>query len=214
MKQDEIFSKRRKLNLPLPQIGDHELDEIVKLGHTSENARAALVHGGNDSSHNLLTDYETSFQTIMGERSTASRTPRTPSAAQDSIQLELQIIKALQNNATPLLGGENALLQQGGTGFMGMTPQRATFATPNLLSMALTPKRGQEFSDTASNASSTMSKLRGGTPLRTPLRDEFGINQGALNYKTSSEQDIEDETDDVRQVKRPFTSVLLALGFA
>lgn len=69
------ISKRRKLDLPQAQVGDAELDEIVKIGHAGENARAmvadpdALQH--NDASDGLLGSYEA----LTHARN--ARTPRT-----------------------------------------------------------------------------------------------------------------------------------------
>ncbi len=56
--------------LPAAQVGDTELEEIVKIGQASENAKA-LVGGTDDPSEQLLGGYENL------ERAKMARTPRT-----------------------------------------------------------------------------------------------------------------------------------------
>lgn len=70
LKEAEAISKRRKLMLPPAQVGEAELDDIVKIGMAGENAKA-LVDGGSDASGRLLSDYEGL------ENAKMARTPRT-----------------------------------------------------------------------------------------------------------------------------------------
>lgn len=90
--------KRSKLVLPAPQISDAELDEVVKLGQASEDAKSFANEEGGASQH-LLADY--SMTPSLG--TPALRTPRTP-ANEDTILQEAQTIIALQNVQTPLKG--------------------------------------------------------------------------------------------------------------
>jgi pre-mRNA-splicing factor CDC5/CEF1 len=78
LKEAESMGRRRKLVLPTPQVGEAELEEIVKIGQAGENAKA-LVGGGSEASAKLLSDYEG----LDGAR--MARTPRTaPQRTHDS----------------------------------------------------------------------------------------------------------------------------------
>jgi pre-mRNA-splicing factor CDC5/CEF1 len=70
LKEAESMSKRRQLVLPAAQVGENELEEIVKIGQAGENAKA-LVAGGSDASGRLMSEYEGL------ERARLARTPRT-----------------------------------------------------------------------------------------------------------------------------------------
>jgi pre-mRNA-splicing factor CDC5/CEF1 len=70
LKEAESIGRRRKLMLPTVQVGEAELEEIVKIGLAGENTKA-LVEGTNDPSERLLSDYESLGNAKM------ARTPRT-----------------------------------------------------------------------------------------------------------------------------------------
>jgi pre-mRNA-splicing factor CDC5/CEF1 len=70
LKEAESIGRRRKLMLPTAQVGEAELEDIVKIGQAGENAKA-LVGGGSEASSKLLSDYETLDGAQM------ARTPRT-----------------------------------------------------------------------------------------------------------------------------------------
>jgi pre-mRNA-splicing factor CDC5/CEF1 len=70
LKEAESIGRRRKLVLPTAQVGEVELEDIVKIGQAGENAKA-LVYGGSDASGRLLSDYEGL------ETARMARTPRT-----------------------------------------------------------------------------------------------------------------------------------------
>ncbi|CAG8510021.1 15885_t:CDS:2 [Funneliformis mosseae] len=94
LKQAEQINKRRKLVLPSPQVGENELEEIVKIGFAGENVRAVVGETENVSS---LGDYTPSTsglplrtpRTLGGSMQTprtpatilSLRTPRTPASA-------------------------------------------------------------------------------------------------------------------------------------
>lgn len=91
--------KRSKLVLPAPQISDAELEEVVKLGQTSEEAKLLAVGNEEGASQHLLADYS-----VTPSLATPSlRTPHTP-ANEDTVLQEVQTIIALQNVQTPLKG--------------------------------------------------------------------------------------------------------------
>ena len=70
-KEAAQISKRRRLVLPGPQVGESELEEIVKIGQAGENARAMVDESGNEASQGLLGEYS-----ALGHAKDA-RTPRT-----------------------------------------------------------------------------------------------------------------------------------------
>jgi pre-mRNA-splicing factor CDC5/CEF1 len=70
LKEAESIGRRRKLLLPGAQVGEAELEDIVKIGQAGENAKA-LVGGGSDASGKLLSDYQGL------ENARMARTPRT-----------------------------------------------------------------------------------------------------------------------------------------
>ncbi|TFK42841.1 pre-mRNA splicing factor component-domain-containing protein [Crucibulum laeve] len=158
LKEAESIGRRRKLVLPTAQVGEVELEDIVKIGQAGENAKA-LVAGGSDASGRLLSDYEGL------ETARMARTPRT-APQQDTVMMEARNLRNMSSVQTPLLGDENTPLHVApgsGTGFESATPRHQVAFTPNPLA---TP-RGDE-SDSASVVSAT--------PLRTPMRDSLSIN--------------------------------------
>ncbi|RKP09426.1 pre-mRNA splicing factor component-domain-containing protein [Thamnocephalis sphaerospora] len=177
----ERIAKRKKLVLPSPQIGEGELEELVKLGLAGESAKDMVDVSEGAASRALLGSYS-SVNTGM-----PARTPRTP-AAENTILMEARNLRAMNSAQTPLLGEENAELQvaQGGTGYEGATPRRLPAATPNPL---LTPLRG-----------ATPRHAGGATPARTPFRDEMGINDG--DTTTMAEATPREEKQRLAEVRR------------
>ncbi|KAF5331050.1 hypothetical protein D9619_005704 [Psilocybe cf. subviscida] len=159
LKEAESIGRRRKLNLPTAQVGENELEDIVKIGQAGENAKS-LVAGGSDASGKLLSDYEGL------EAARMARTPRT-APQQDNVLMEARNLRNMTMAQTPLLGDENTPMHLGpggGSGFEGATPRHQVAYTPNPLA---TPREG--ITDTPSGGVSA-------TPLRTPLRDNLSIN--------------------------------------
>ncbi|KAI8072961.1 pre-mRNA splicing factor component-domain-containing protein [Gongronella butleri] len=158
--QDQI-AKRRKLVLPAPQVGEQELEEIVKSGFAGESAKN-LVHAADDdqqATSGLLGDY------AVTPSANATRTPRV-AQQKDTLLNEAMNLRALTATQTPLLGGDNVdLLGSQGTGFEGITPRSMAVATPNPMA---TPMRGGQGG--ASGAPGAQ------TPFKTPMRDHFNIN--------------------------------------
>ena len=70
LKEAESIGRRQKLVLPAAQVGEAELEDIVKIGQAGESAKA-LVSGGSEAAGRLLSDYEGL------ERARMARTPRT-----------------------------------------------------------------------------------------------------------------------------------------
>ncbi|KAL4073836.1 pre-mRNA splicing factor component-domain-containing protein [Scleroderma yunnanense] len=158
LKEADSIGRRRKLVLPNAQVGEAELEEIVKIGQTGENAKA-LVSGGSEATSKLLGEYEGL------ETAKMARTPRT-APQQDNVMAEARNLRNMTIAQTPLLGDENTPLHPSGdgTGFEGATPRHQVAFTPNPLATPL-------------HASTTDGKsMVGATPLRTPMRDNLSIN--------------------------------------
>jgi len=155
IREAEQSSKRRSLVLPAPQVGESEMEDIVKMGMTGERA----VRGaGNDND---------ATRGLVGSYSMASATPiRTPRAPQeeDRVANELHNIRALTNTQSALLGGEDAPLTElsGPPGTQGATPTPNPMATPF--------RQGNGIIATPVGAKP------GATPLLTP-RDNFNLNR-------------------------------------
>lgn len=72
LKEAEQIGTRRRLVLPGPQVGEAELEEIVKIGQAGERSRELVESGeGDEASGRLLGEYESLHKARM------ARTPRT-----------------------------------------------------------------------------------------------------------------------------------------
>ncbi|KAG5926310.1 Pre-mRNA-splicing factor cef1 [Claviceps africana] len=162
MREAEQSSKRRALNLPAPQVGEGELEEIIKMGKIGEAANAVARESDNDATRGFVNSYSTL------NTGAPIRTPRAPEQ-EDHIANEIRNIRALNETRSALLGGENTPLREGAgsTGFEGIAPRKQTIATPNPLA---TPLRANGAGVGATPA------RPGQTPMRTP-RDTFALNR-------------------------------------
>ncbi|KAK1401729.1 Cell division cycle 5 [Heracleum sosnowskyi] len=110
--------KRSKLNLPTPQIPDHELEHIAKFRLPEE------FPGGSVATRALLVDYA---QTPHHVETSSLRTPlRTPASKHDAIMMEAENQARLRLSQTPLLGGDNPELHPSdfSASRVGITPSR------------------------------------------------------------------------------------------
>lgn len=167
IREAEQSSKRRALVLPAPQVGESELDEIVKMGLANEQANRIAGAGDNEATKGFV-DNSTS---VVGGM--PIRTPRAP-PQEDHVANEIRNIRALTETQSSLLGGENTPLHEGrgSTGFEGVTPRSHVVATPNPMA---TPLRQVGANGVAVTPMRTQMGP-GSTPLRTP-RDNFAINR-------------------------------------
>ncbi|KAI6021496.1 pre-mRNA splicing factor component-domain-containing protein [Pisolithus microcarpus] len=142
LKEADSIGRRRKLELPGAQVGEAELEEIVKIGQTGENAKA-LVNGGSEATSKLLGEYEGLDGAKM------ARTPRT-APQQDNVMMEARNLRNMTIAQTPLLGDENTPLHTtgDGTGFEGATPRHQSMAgatplrTPMRDNLSINPETG------------------------------------------------------------------------
>ncbi|KAG6029238.1 Pre-mRNA-splicing factor cef1, partial [Claviceps citrina] len=163
IREAEQSSKRRALNLPAPQVGDGELEEIIKMGKIGEAANAVARESDNDATRGFVNSYS------RLNTNAPIRTPRAPEQ-EDHIANEIRNIRALNETNSALLGGENTPLHDGAgsTGFEGITPRKQVMATPNPLATPLRSASGVGVGATPGRP--------GQTPLRTP-RDTFALNR-------------------------------------
>ncbi|KAL3647836.1 Cell cycle serine/threonine-protein kinase cdc5/MSD2 [Castilleja foliolosa] len=171
----EAVRKRSKLNLPAPQIPDHELEAIAKIGIASDLVGSEELSEGNAATRALLASYAQTPR--QGGIMTPMRTPqRTPAGKQDAIMMEAENQRRLTQSQTPLLGGDNPMLYP--SDFSGVTPKKKDIMTPNPLltpsgsmTPGLTPRIGMTM------PSRDVYSLGGLTPKGTPMRDELRINE-------------------------------------
>ncbi|ORX50819.1 hypothetical protein DM01DRAFT_1307846 [Hesseltinella vesiculosa] len=163
IQEQEQVAKRRKLVLPAPQVGEQELEDIVKTGFAGESAKSLVqAEGDEQATSGLLGDYAVTPSTNN------IRTPRV-SQQKDTLLNEALNLRAMTETQTPLLGQQNVdFLGTQGTGFDGITPRSMAVQTPNPMA---TPLRGATPAGEASAAT-----VGGQTPFKTPLRDHFNIN--------------------------------------
>ncbi|XP_010458276.1 PREDICTED: cell division cycle 5-like protein isoform X3 [Camelina sativa] len=169
----EAVRKRSKLMLPPPQISDHELEEIAKMGYASDLlAENEELTEGSAATRALLANYSQTPRQGM----TPMRTPqRTPSGKKDAIMMEAENLARLRDSQTPLLGGENPELHP--SDFTGVTPRKKEIQTPNpMLTPSMTPGGAgltPRIGLTPSRDGSSFSMI----PKGTPFRDELHINE-------------------------------------
>ena len=152
---------------------------------------------GGEATRQLLGQYGPTPMRAQTPAMTGGVGARTAPAG-DRIMMEAQNLARLNNMETPLLGGANPELHP--SDFSGVTPRAPVTATPNPLLLAATPRggltpslalasTGRRPSTAIAGVPSTPSSSfdatpgRGGdfhgpgaTPMRTPMRDELGLN--------------------------------------
>ena len=91
IREAEQSSKRRALVLPAPQVGETELEEIVKMGMIGERANTIARASENDATRGLVGTYNTI------NSGAPVRTPRAP-AQEDHIANEIQKYQSIDRN--------------------------------------------------------------------------------------------------------------------
>ncbi|KAF1968322.1 hypothetical protein BU23DRAFT_558556 [Bimuria novae-zelandiae CBS 107.79] len=158
IREAEQSSKRRALALPAPQVGDAEMEDIIKMGMTGERAATGLS-GDNVATEGLVGNYSG----LVGN--TPIRTPIAPKE-EDVIANEIRNARLRTETQSALLGGDNPDLVEDQTPTLSAT--RHQIVTPNPLA---TPFRQ------ANGAGAIPARQGpGATPMRTP-RDNLRLNQ-------------------------------------
>ncbi|KAJ5745671.1 hypothetical protein N7520_010853 [Penicillium odoratum] len=163
IREAEQSSMRRGLVLPVPQISEGEMEDIIKMGMAGE--KASRMSSDEEGTRGLIGKYGS----IVG--GTPIRTPRA-APEDDRIANEIKNIRALTETQSSLLGGENTPLHEGGssTGFEGIAPRRQDIVTPNPMATPFRQANGMGATPMHGGIGP------GATPLRTP-RDHFALNQ-------------------------------------
>ncbi|KAF2789963.1 hypothetical protein K505DRAFT_377866 [Melanomma pulvis-pyrius CBS 109.77] len=163
IREAEQSSKRRALMLPSPQVGEAELEEIVKMGMTGERALAGL-NSDNVATQGLLGNYSG----IVG--STPIRTPMAPKE-EDVIANEVRNARLRTETQSALLGGDNPDLVEDNTPTTLSGPSsRHQMVTPNPMATPFRQANGGV-------GATPVRQGPGATPMRTP-RDSLRLNEG------------------------------------
>ncbi|KAK7283621.1 hypothetical protein RIF29_13261 [Crotalaria pallida] len=202
MNDPETVRKRSKLMLPPPQISDHELDEIAKLGYASDQAGFEELAEGSSATRALLANYA---QT-PGQGMTPLRTPqRTPAGKGDAIMMEAENLARLRESQTPLLGGDNPELHP--SDFSGVTPKRKEIQTPHpVLTPSATPGGTPSLTPRSGMTPARDGFSFGMTPKGTPLRDELRINE-EMDMHDSAKLELRRQADLRRSLRSSLSSI-------
>ncbi|KAM0866337.1 hypothetical protein ACQ4PT_042688 [Festuca glaucescens] len=196
----EAVTRRSKLMLPPPQISDHELEEIAKMGNAGDPALADELGEGSTATRTLLASYSQTPRLGM----TPLRTPqRTPGGKGDAIMMEAENLARLRESQTPLLGGDNPELHP--SDFSGVTPRKKEIQTPNPMATPLaspgpgvTPRIGMTPSRDGNSF--------GLTPKGTPFRDELHINE-EVEMQDSAQLELRRQAELRRGLRSGFASI-------
>jgi pre-mRNA-splicing factor CDC5/CEF1 len=158
IREAEQSSKRRALVLPAPQVGEAELEDIVKMGMSGERAITGST-SDNAATQGLVGSYA---HLVQG---TPIRTPMAPKG-EDMIENEVRNARLRTGTQSALLGGDNPdLIEEDGPPSLPGQGPKHVISTPNPLA---TPLRG--------GVGATPIRGPGATPMRTP-RDTLRLNE-------------------------------------
>ncbi|KAF8646417.1 hypothetical protein HU200_065861 [Digitaria exilis] len=196
----EAVTRRSKLMLPPPQISDHELEEIAKMGNAGDPGLTEELGEGSTATRTLLASYSQTPRLGM----TPLRTPqRTPAGKGDAIMMEAENLARLRESQTPLLGGDNPDLHP--SDFSGVTPRKKEIQTPNPMATPLaspgpgvTPRIGMTPSRDGNNF--------GITPKGTPFRDELRINE-EVEMQDGTKLELRRQAELRRSLRSGFASI-------
>lgn len=194
--------KRSKLMLAPPQISDHEMEEIRKMGYAADAGSEEFTEGSG-ATRALLSNYDQTPRLGM----TPSRTPqRTPSGKGDAILMEAENLARLRESQTPLLGGDNPELHP--SDFSGVTPKKKEIQTPNPM---LTPSATPGIAGQTPRIGMTPSRdgySFGSTPRGTPIRDELHINED-MDMHDSAKLELRRQDDLKRNLRSGLSNLPL-----
>ena len=196
----EAVTKRSKLMLPPPQISDHELEEIAKMGNAGDPALADELGEGSTATRTLLASYSQTPRLGM----TPLRTPqRTPAGKGDAIMMEAENLARLRESQTPLLGGDNPELHP--SDFSGVTPRKKEIQTPNPMATPLASP-GPGITPRIGMTPSREGHSFGLTPRGTPFRDELHINE-EVEMQDSTKLELRRQAELRRSLRSGFASI-------
>jgi pre-mRNA-splicing factor CDC5/CEF1 len=177
IREAEQSSKRRGLVLPAPQVGEAELEDIVKMGMLGERAITG-TGGDNIATQGLVGNYSSITS------NTPIRTPMAPKE-EDTIANEARNARLRTETQSALLGGDNPDFEEDEAPASLSGPStRHQIVTPN--PMATPYRQGN-----GGVGATPMRQGPGATPLRTP-RDNLRLNgeDGAMQLVGQTPRDI------------------------
>jgi pre-mRNA-splicing factor CDC5/CEF1 len=175
IREAEQSSKRRGLVLPAPQVGEAEMEDIVKMGMLGERAITGS-RSDNAATQGLVGNYSS---IISG---TPIRTPMAPKE-EDTMANEVRNARLRTETQSALLGGDNPDFEETETPTSLSAPStRHQIVTPNPMA---TPYRQGGVGATP------MRQGPGATPMRTP-RDTLHLNgeDGTMQLVGQTPRDI------------------------
>ncbi|KAF2739820.1 hypothetical protein EJ04DRAFT_540346 [Polyplosphaeria fusca] len=171
VREAEMSSKRRSLVLPAPQVGEAEMEDIIKMGMTGD--RAVSGSGGdNAATQGLIGSYSQMVQ------NTPIRTPMKPKE-EDFIANEVRNARLRTETQSALLGGDNPELIEDGPVLPPGSASRHQVVTPNPMA---TPFR-------QANGGAGATPLRSG-PGATPMRDGMHLNEQGMQLVAQTPRDV------------------------
>jgi len=185
-RNDPIAARKRgQLKMPEPAITDEELGRVARLGReaaagSAAAAAAAAGSGTGGATDALLGDYaDRPLPTPMRTPAVGAGRGDQKMSSQEIIMREASNLRMIQQGQTPLLGGDNPLLRDGGAGTgIGLPGDDVTGGSGAAAAAAAS----------ANAATPMMTELPGATPMtdravagQTPIalapRDELGLNR-------------------------------------
>ncbi|PSN73164.1 cell division control protein [Corynespora cassiicola Philippines] len=161
IREAEQSSKRRALNLPAPQVGEAELEDIIKMGMAGERAITGST-SDNATTQGLVGNYSNIVN------NTPIRTPMAPKE-EDVIANEVRNARLRTATQSALLGGDNPdLIEDDAPANLSGSATRHQIVTPNPLA---TP-----FRQANGTGATPARQGPGATPMRTP-RDTLRLNE-------------------------------------
>uniref|UniRef100_A0A060T4Z3 Pre-mRNA-splicing factor CEF1 n=1 Tax=Blastobotrys adeninivorans TaxID=409370 RepID=A0A060T4Z3_BLAAD len=175
IEESEQIAKRRKLELPEPQVRDDELEHIVKMDRRGKAPSSDMHSGATDG---LLTEY----------KQTMPQAAPTPQVTSQNIARVTSDIRALNKTQSSLLGEEDTPLQESFSGTIMPPPQPPSSAARPVPSAPAfqTPRR---------DGLGVYSEQVGATP-RSAIRQGFmSLPKPKNDFKISLEDQEEMEVD-------------------
>ena len=186
-RNDPIAARKRgELKMPEPAVTDEELGRVARLSRDaaagSAAAAAAAAGGGGGATDALLGDYaDRPLPTPM--RTPAVGAGGQKMSSQEIIMREASNLRMLEKGQTPLLGGENPLLAEGGAGTgIGLAGEAGAAAAAAASAHAATPMVGGDRAAASQ------------TPMSLAPRDQLGLNRpGSQLHPAASGMSVMDD---------------------
>mmetsp|Transcript_21819 Transcript_21819/g.32105 ORF Transcript_21819/g.32105 Transcript_21819/m.32105 type:complete len:913 (+) Transcript_21819:138-2876(+) len=165
--------KRGVLKMPEPEVSEEELRRVAKLGSAVAADGGSVAKGGGISATGsatdaLLGDYsDRPLPTPMRTPATGGSSSRAGVSSHEVILREASNLRMIERGETPLLGGMNPELKEGGAGTgVGLKNDDVKLASKATPMIGMTP-----------SATPMGSRKTNQTPLSLAPRDELGLNR-------------------------------------